>query len=178
MIGLLSSDYQPIITSTNKMAASCWRAFDEIIFFRVFAMLFLFVFGIITCEFIPKQLLPYNPVNHKALSLTRQKKVIVHDYLSYKLLLGASFNFSWGDLCQAQTTSSQQLDKMCCSECHRSRSRGRSMWRILLDVSFLCFSLLLFCFFLCLLACLFVCFLLLIGFFSWLAGKFCLFFIV
>ena len=38
------------------MAASCWRAFDEINFFSCFTMLFLFVFGIITCVFILKQL--------------------------------------------------------------------------------------------------------------------------
>ena len=56
LIGSLSSDYQPIITSTNKMAAGCWRAFDEINFFSCFTMLFLFVFGIITCVFILKQL--------------------------------------------------------------------------------------------------------------------------
>ena len=43
LIGLLSSDDQPIITSTNKMAASCWRAFDEINFFRVLQC-FLFSF--------------------------------------------------------------------------------------------------------------------------------------
>ena len=54
-IGSLSSDYQPIITSTNKMAASCWRAFDEINF-SCFTMLFLFVFGIIIYLFILKQL--------------------------------------------------------------------------------------------------------------------------
>ena len=56
LIGSLSSDYQPIITSTNKMAASCWRAFDEIKFF-VFYNAFSFLFGIITCVFILKQLL-------------------------------------------------------------------------------------------------------------------------
>ena len=33
LIGSLSSDYQPIITSTNKIADSCWCAFDEINFF-------------------------------------------------------------------------------------------------------------------------------------------------
>ena len=54
LIGSLSSDYQPIMTSTNKMA--CWRAFDEMNFFSCFAMFFLFVFGIITCVFILKQL--------------------------------------------------------------------------------------------------------------------------
>ena len=53
MIGSLSSDYQPTITSTNKMAASCWRAFDV---FACFIMLFLFVFGIITGVFVLKQL--------------------------------------------------------------------------------------------------------------------------
>ena len=56
LIGSLYSDYQPISTSTNKMAASCWRAFDKITFFSCFTMLFLFVFGIITCVFILKQL--------------------------------------------------------------------------------------------------------------------------
>ena len=39
------------------MDASCLRAFDEIKFFSCFTMLFLFVFGIITCVFILKQLL-------------------------------------------------------------------------------------------------------------------------
>ena len=50
LIGSLSLDYQPIIISTNKITASCWRAFDEI------NLLFLFVFGRITCVFILKQL--------------------------------------------------------------------------------------------------------------------------
>ena len=40
LIGSLSSDYQPIITSRNKMAASCWRAFDEINNFRVLQCFF------------------------------------------------------------------------------------------------------------------------------------------
>ena len=40
LICSLSSDYQYIFTSTNKMAASCWRAFDEINFFRVLQCFF------------------------------------------------------------------------------------------------------------------------------------------
>ena len=47
---------QPKITSTNKMADSCWRAFNEIKVFACFTILFLFAFGIITCVFIVKQL--------------------------------------------------------------------------------------------------------------------------
>ena len=56
LIGSLSSDYQLIITSTNKMAASCWHAFDEIKFCCVLQCCFLFVFGIITRVFVLKQL--------------------------------------------------------------------------------------------------------------------------
>ena len=36
LIGSLSAD----ITSTNKTAASCWRAFDEIKFFHAFSFRF------------------------------------------------------------------------------------------------------------------------------------------
>ena len=50
------SDYQPIITSTNKMAASCLRAFDEMKFSRVLQCFFFSFFGIIACVFILKQL--------------------------------------------------------------------------------------------------------------------------
>ena len=45
------SDYQPIITLKNKMAASRSRAFDEKKIFRVVQC-----FEIITCVFILKQL--------------------------------------------------------------------------------------------------------------------------
>ena len=43
-VGSLSSDYQPIITLTNKMAASCWRDFDEIKCFRVLQCFFFSFF--------------------------------------------------------------------------------------------------------------------------------------
>ena len=56
------SDYQRIITLTNKMATSCSRAFDEITFFRVVQCFFFSFFEIIICVFILKQLFASGPV--------------------------------------------------------------------------------------------------------------------
>ena len=50
------SDYQPIITSTNKVAAISSPAFDEMKFFHVVQYVFFSFFEIITCVFILKQL--------------------------------------------------------------------------------------------------------------------------
>ena len=72
---MIISDYPPIITSTNKMAASCSRAFDEMKFFLVVQCFFFNSVEIITCVFILKQRVQ-NAAAHIALELTVINSVI------------------------------------------------------------------------------------------------------